>query len=278
MHLTKDEERNCVNTDTVVFFYVVKKAIGRKYPWQKVEFKTERIKWGERRLVAAGIPEYDYNRKNWRGEVIRKKIITEFIPILKLDRVENTNFLVHKDLISNEWGRMFEEIFPLELIELPDKNNMAKVTPEDIVETLMADCVGFDGLIIADKTEELEEKVCIDLPELTVRHCNKVNYLAVVTDNPEKYVEVFDEINEEYGLNGMTFESMEQVKPSAKYKILVVDGGTEYKQIWRYLPAECTYLDLLSSTERQRLLEARRKDIRYISFYKQVTKKIHQKI
>lgn len=267
-----------MNTDTVVFFYVMEKTIGRKYPWQKVEFETDRIKWGERRLVAAGIPEYDYNRKNWRKEVIRKKIITELIPILKLDRVESTNFLIHKDLRNSGLGGIFEEIFPLELIVLPDKNSMAKVTPEDIVETLMEDCGSFDGLIIADKTEELEERVCIDLPELAVRHCDKVNYLAVVTDNPEKYVEVFEEINEEYGLNGMTFESMEQVKPSAKYKLLVVDGGTEHRQIWRYLPAGCTYLDLISSTERQRILEARRKDIRYISFYKQITKKIHQKI
>lgn len=267
-----------MNTDTVVFFYVLEKAIGRKYPWQKVEFKTDRFKWGERRLVAAGIPEYDYNRKNWRGDVIRKKIITGLIPMLRLEKVEGTNFLIHKNLHNSELGRILEEIFPMELIELPDKNNMAKATPEDIVETLMEDGGSFDGLIIMDKTEELEEKTCIDLPELAVRHCDKVNYLAVVTDNPEKYVEVFEEINEEYGLNGMTFESIEQVKPSAKYKILVVDGGTQHRQIWRYLPAGCTYLDLLSSTERQRILEARRKDIRYISFYKQVTKKIHQKI
>ena len=278
MRFTESEERICVNTDTVVFFYVLEKAIGRKYPWQKVEFKTDRIKWGERKVEAAGIPEYDYNRKNWRREVIRKKIVTGLIPELNFEKVESTNFLVHKDLYNRELGRVIEEIFPLELIEMPDKNNMAKVTPEDIAETLMEDCGSFDGLIIADKTEELEERICIDLPEMAVRHCDKVNYLAVVTDNPEKYVEVFEEMSEEYGLNGMTFESMEQVKPSAKYKILVVDGGTEHKQLWRHLPAGCTYLDLISSTERQRILEARRKDIRYISFYKQVTKKIHQKI
>ncbi len=267
-----------MNTETVVFFYVLKKAIGRKYPWRKIEFKMERIKWGERRLVAAGIPEYDYNGKNWRKEVLRKKIISELIPMLKLDRFETTNFLIHKDLYNSELGRTFEENFPLELIELSDKNNMAKVTPEDIVETLMEACGSFDGLIIADKTEELPERICIDLQELIVRHCEKVNFLAVVTDNPEKYVEVFEEVNEEYGLTGMTFDDMGQVKPSAKYKLLVVDGGTEHRQMWRYLPAGCTYLDLISSAERQKVLEARRKDIHYISFYKQITKKIHQKI
>lgn len=267
-----------MNTETVVFFYVREKTVGRKYPWQKVEFKIDKIKWGERRLVAAGIPEYDYNKKSWRRDVIKKKITTELISMLQLERFESTNFLIHKSLYDWELGRVFEEIFPLELIILPDKKSVAKITPEDIVETLISACGVYDALIVVDKTEDIDEIIYPDLQELVVNHCDKVNYLAVVTDNPEKYVEVFEEINEEYGLTGMTVDSLEQVKPPSKYKVLVIDAGLSDKHQWRYLPPCCTYLDLISDTERQRILEARRKDIRYISFYKQISKKIRQKI
>lgn len=271
-------ERICVNTETVVFFYVREKTVGRKYPWQKIEFSIDKIKWGERKLVAAGIPEYDYNKKSWRKDVIRKKITTELIPLLQLEHFETTNFMMDKSLYDWELGKVFEEIFPFELISLPDKKSMAKTTPEDIVETLVPDRGGYDALIVVDKIEDIDEIIYPDLPELVVNHCDKVNYLAVVTDNPEKYVEVFEEINEEYGLAGMTFDSLEQVKPSSKYKVLVIDAGLSDKHQWRYLPPCCTFLDLISDTERQRILETRRKDIRYISFYKQISKKIRQKI
>jgi len=278
MHLANNEERNCVNTETVVFFYVLEKTMARRYPWQKVEFKIDRIKWGERKLVAAGIPEYDYNRKNWRKEVIRKKITTELVEALGIERYGTTNFMIHKSLFDTELGRIIESVFPLELISLSDKSIMAKVTPEDVVKTFIGDSGVFDALIVADNIEEVNDVVYHELPELVAAHCNGVNYLGVITDNPENYVEVFEELNEEYGLTGITFGTMEQVKLSPKYKVLVIDGSVGDKHTWRYLPPCCTYIDLISSSERQRTIEARRKDVRYISFYRQVSKKIHQKI
>lgn len=267
-----------MNTETVVFFYVQEKTIGRKYPWQKVEFRIDRIKWGSRKLVAAGIPEYDYNRKNWRGNVIRKKIATELVEVLGDERYGTMSFMIQKSLFGTELGQIIESVFPLELITLTDKTIMAKVTPDDIVETFISDSGGFDALLVVDNVEEVNDVIYPDLPELMVTHCNNVNYLGVVTNNPEKYVEVFEELNEEYGLAGITFESMEQVKLLPKYKLLVLDGSVGDKHVWRYLPPCCTYIDLISSSERQRIIEARRKDVRYISFYRQVSKKIRQKI
>ena len=267
-----------MNTETVVFFYVLEKTIARKYPWQKVEFKIDRITWGERKLVAAGIPEYDYNRKNWRRDVIKKKISTELVEVLEIERYGTTNFMIHKSLFYTELGRIIESIFPLELITLSDKTVMAKVTPEDVVETFISESSDFDALIVMDSAEEVNDVIYPDLPELVASHSNNVNYLAVVTDNPEKYVEVFEELNEEYGLTGMTYESLEQVKPSPKYKVLVIDGSMGDKYTWRYLPPCCTYIDLISSSERQRIMEVRRKDVRYISFYRQVYKRIRPKI
>lgn len=266
-----------MNTETVVFFYIQEKTLGRKYPWQKVEFDIKRMKWGERRLIAAGIPEYDYNKKMWREELIRKKIVRDLIPMLQIEHFETTNFFINKALYDRKIRNVFEETFPLELIELPEKNSMAKKTPEDIVEALVSELCSYDALVIVDKTGDIDDTIYSELPEFVANHCNRINYLAIITDNQEKYVEVLEEINEEYGLTGMTYDNLKQVKPSSKCKTLVIDAGTESKHIWRYLPPCCTYLDLISSTERQKILEARRKDIHYISFYKQISKMIRQK-
>lgn len=267
------------------------KVIGRKYPWKVVEFSVHKSEWCGRKIVAAGIPEYDFNKRSWKKEVLCKKIKTELLPKLEIEFWEKTCFLYHKSLKETQIGRILEEIFPMELIAIPGKRGIAQVTPEDIVVSLMEEYCKYDALIVLDGTtdadallqedgEEWQESIRrqLELPEFISRYCNEVNYLAVVTTDPERYVEVFEEVNEEYGLTGIFLSALEKANPPAKYQTLVVGAGIHAKRIWRELPPCCTYLDLISNTEHQRIIEARRKDVRYISFYRQIEKKLKQKI
>lgn len=289
-------EGSLVSTETVVFFYVQEKSVGRKYPWEKVEFEVLESKWCGRRLVAAGIPEYDFNKRIWKKEALRKKIRTELIPKLEIDFWETTCFFYHKSLVQTEIGRLLEELFPLELILVQGKNGIARSTPEDVIETLLQEYCRYDALIVMDGTAQMDgmthaaeykealvewqDSVTrqIDLPELMRKHCDRVNYLVVVTADAERYVEVFEEMDEEYGLTGVFLSSIANLKLPTKHQVLVVDAGIAGKHTWRDLPPCCTYLDLVSDTERQRIMEARRKDVHYVSFYRQLEKKLRQKM
>lgn len=267
-----------MNTDTVVFFYLCRKKVGRSYPWQRTEFVINRIKWGERTVVAAGIPEYDYRRKAWRKAVIKKKILKELIPLIRLECIETTSFMMHQSIFDWEHAGMLEQIFPFEQIDFSDKRSLAAITPEDIVETLIPEYCYYDALIVIDMAADCDDIIYPNLPQLVGACCNNVNYLAIITENEEKYAQVFEEINEEYGLNGMIFDRIERVNVSSKYKVLVIDAGAYDKKIWRCLPEGCTYLDLISSVKRHRIIESRRKDICYISFYRQILNMVREKI
>lgn len=280
-----------MSTEAVVFFYVQEKAVGRKYPWQPVEFAVSKSEWCGRRLVAAGIPEYDFNKRIWKKEVFYKKIRTELLQKIEIEFWETTCFLYHKSMKETQIGRMLETIFPMELITIPGKKGIVQITPEDVVMSLLEEYCKYDALVILDGTadgeeplhadaKEWQENVArrMDLTEFIRKNCNRVNYLAVVTTDIERYVEVFEEMSEEYGLTGIFLSELKQAKPPAKYQTLVLDAGINDKRTWRELPLCCIYLDLVSCTERQRIIEARRKDVRYISFYRQIEKKLKQKI
>lgn len=262
-----------MRTETVVFFYVQKKAQGRRYPWQKTEFSMRETEWCERRVVFAGIPEYDWQKKSWRLPVLCKKIHEELLPSLSLKSWEKTAFLCQKSLVDKACLEALEQTFPLEMIRLPGKGGLAGGTPEDIVEVLINEYCRYDALIVIDG----EAGEYLDLQEFIREHCRKVNYLAVITREEKRYEEILMEVQEEYGLAGMTATGMEQLKPSPKYQVLVVDAGLERNHIWRYLPSGCCYVDLFSVAERQRLVEERRKDVRYLSFYRQIEKKLRQR-
>lgn len=267
-----------MNTDTVVFFYLCRKKAGRAYPWQRTEFVINRIKWGERKVVAAGIPEYDYRRKPWRKAVIKKKILNELIPLINLERIETTSFMIHHSIFDWEHVGILEQIFPLETVSFSDKRSLAAITPEDIVETLILECCRYDALIVIDMAADCDDIIYPNLPLLVAAYCNNVNYLAIITENEEKYADVFEEINDEYGLNGMIFDRIERLNISSKYKVLVIDAGADDKRVWRCLPEGCTYLDLISSARRHRIMESRRKDVCYISFYRQILNMVREEI
>lgn len=260
-------------TETVVFFYVQEKAAGRRFPWQKTEFKVRETTWCERRVVAAGIPEYDFRKKTWKTETLYKKIRAELLQALALENWEKTAFLFHKSLVEKGYLNALEEVFPMECIPLSEKGGLVRPTPEDIVETLVSEYCHYDALIVMDGEGEEQP----DLPEFIRRHCERVNYLAVVTRREERYQEVFEEMQEEYGLAGVVADDIRHLKLSPKYQVLVVDSGLEQKHIWRYLPSGCSYVDLFSGAERQRMMEERRRDIRYLSFYRQIEKKLRQR-
>ncbi len=262
-----------MRTETVVFFYVQEKEAGRRFPWQKTEFKIQETTWCERRVVAAGIPEYDFQKKSWKMSTLHKKMQVELWQALALENWEKTAFLFHKSLAEKGYLNVLEEVFPLECIPLPGKGGLVRPTPEDIVETLVSEYCRYDALIVMDG--EIEEQP--DLPEFIRKHCERVNYLAVVTRNEEQYQEVFEEMQEEYGLTGITVPDIRQLKPSPRYQVLVVDAGLERKHIWRYLPSGCSYVSLFSGAERQRMVEERRKDVRCLSFYRQIEKKLRQR-
>lgn len=267
-----------MSTETVVFFYVREKSAGRKFPWQKTEFAIHETMWCDRNVVAAGIPEYDYGKRNWSMSTLRKKIKQELLPALAIENWEKTEFLCHKSVMEKDCFKLLEEIFPMEYHKIPGKRGLARPTPADILESLVCEYCRYDALIVVDGTTDQEANRAVpDLQEFIRTHCEKVNYLAVVTLEEEQYEELLEEMQEEYGLTGILAPAMEQLKPSPRYQVLVVDAGLGRDHTWRYLPSGCCYIDLFSLPDRQRLMEQRRKDVRYLSFYRQIDKKLRQR-
>lgn len=248
-----------METEQIVYFYRQTKAAGREYPWQKAVFPIQETFWNERRIAAVGIPEYDYGKRCWKPSKLKKKMLSELVPLLK-DKTEKTAFLCHKSL--NMQRDIMESLFPLEL------SGEARPTPLDMTETIIREFCRFDALVVLAGEG-------FDLDEFVLAHCGRVNYLAVVTETPAGLEEVFEDISEEYGLTGITVRSLKELHVPVKYHVLAVDAAREERKAWRYLPSGCTYLDLFSMESRRRNMETRRKDIRYLSFSRQVEKKIH---
>lgn len=274
-----------MGTETIVFFYLQEKAAARQYPWRKAEFYVYETEWSQRKLLAAAIPEYDFPGKHWKREKLKKKIQSVLLPMLQISSWEKTVFLCHKSLSGKErlsdrekltYREVLEEIFPMEIVASEKQADSGRMTPKDVTETLLEEYCRFDALVIIDydrddKTEEFDTERFIS------EHCRGVNYLAVVTPDSEKYVEVFEEVSEEYGLMGITVPELNMLNILPKFHVLVVDAGLETRKNLRCLPSGCTYLDLLSLEKRRKYVETRRKDIRYVSFARQVEKKLRQK-
>lgn len=275
-----------MRTETVVFFYLQEKAAARRYPWRKAEFSVFETEWCQRRLIAAAIPEYDFPGRHWGRAGMKKKIQTFLLPRLGISSLETTVFLCHKSLGGKDkllekekesYREALEEIFPLELLQTKEQNEIGRMTPEDVTETLLKEYCKFDALVILDDGQE-GNTMDFDGERFISEHCAGINFLAVVTREEEKYTQVFDEVSEEYGLMGVTVPELEMLNIPPKFHVLVIDAGLEDRRTWRHLPSGCIYLDLLSVEKRQRLMEARRKDIRYLSFSRQIEKKLRSKL
>lgn len=271
-----------MRTETVVFFYLQEKGAARRYPWRKAEFSVYETEWCQRRLIAAAIPEYDFPGRHWGREKLKKKIRSSLVPRLGINSLETTVFLCHKSLGRKEkllerekesYREVLEELFPLELLQTEEQCETGRMTPEDVTETLLKEHCKFDALVILDDEQE-SRRMDFDGERFIREHCEGINFLAVVTRDSEKYTEVFEEVGEEYGLMGITVPELKMLNVPPKFHVLVVDAGLEDQKTWRYLPSGCIYLDLLSVEKRQRLMEARRKDIRYLSFSRQIEKKL----
>lgn len=248
-------------TETVVFFYAQEKAASRCHPWQKVQFSLREELWHDRVLVAAGIPEYDYKTKRWKKEKLCRKLYTTLAPVLK-GSPETAVFLYHRSLERQEdLQEALESCFPV-------KQN----TPEDITELLLQEYCSYDALVFLDGTEQ--ERKPEGNAEFLKKSCAHVNYLAVVTTNEEAYEEVFEQLNEEYGLAPVAVPSLENVKMTPQCRVLTAAVEPINKKTGKNLMQGCTYLDLLSSEKSRKVLEARRKDVRYVSFSKLVEKKL----
>lgn len=274
-----------MGTETIVFFYLQEKAAARQYPWRKAEFYVYETEWSQRKLLAAAIPEYDFPGRRWKKDKLKKKIQSVLVPKLQIASWEKTAFLCHKSLGGKEavsdrervaYREILEEVFPMEFLTSENQSDRGLMTPKDVTETLLEEYCRFDALVIIDYDGDNRSGE-FDTENFISEHCRGVNYLAVVTADPEKYVEVFEEVNEEYGLMGITVPELNMLNLLPKFHVLAVDAGLETRKNLRFLPSGCTYLDLLSVEKRRKYMESRRKDVRYVSFARQVEKKLRQK-
>lgn len=262
-----------MKTESVIFFYRMDKIAGREYPWQHTKFVIKKIPWGERTIFAVGIPEYDYARKYYKPEKLKKMMRKELIPQLEELDLKETVYLCHKSLVS--LIHIMGEFIPLDQYRM-DEGQVREYgvqTPEDIFGEMLEALCRYDSLIVINRDDGI-----LGVNETTelVRKCSQgINYLGIVTQKAEEFEDLLEEINEEYGLTAITDEDLENLHPPLKYSTLVVDFSLEDKKEWRKLPSGCTYLDAYSVSNRRRLMEARRKDVKYLSFVRQIEKKIH---
>lgn len=257
--------------ETVVFFYVLEKQEGRKFFWQTISFKIQEMVWNDRNLIAIGIPEYHYPKRKWKKDVLYKKICTELSCQIKGD-LNYSTFLCHRSMIHEKnFLEVLQKLYPLPFVFHAKEQDYGFTTPEEICRVLISKHCVYDALVLIDDEENLN-------PEWVESYCHKINYFAVITKKEEKYQEVFEKLEEEYGLIPIVVENLEELYVPVKSKTLVIDVKSINAKEIRNLPTGCTYFDFHSFEKKQKIIEGRRKDIHYLSFYKLIDKKLRQKL
>lgn len=281
-------------TEAVVLFYLIKQKQARRFPWQQAQFLLEEGDWNDRRVITVGIPEYDYRKQFWKATALNRKLRGQLTESLALKHPENTVFFCHPSLAGNYvrvgmrsgaqvCRKALQEIFPLELMDEERGLGAVRDTPADVLEEMISEECRYDALVILDGAASVKagdggvgHSWGVSGPVLAENYSHRVNYLTVVQAHQEHYEEVFEQMEEEYGLNGIFTDRPARLRVPEKYHTLVIDRSDFFDSaLWRYLPQNCIYLDLLSSGRRQHILEIRRKDVRYLSFRSEIEKSLH---
>mgnify|MGYP004533415343 CR=1 FL=1 len=281
-------------TEAVVLFYLMKQKQARRFPWQQAQFLLEEGEWNDRRVITVGIPEYDYRKQFWKENTLSRKLCGQLTESLALKHPENTVFFCRPSLAGNYvrigmrdgaqvCRKVLQEVFPLELMAGEQGLGPVRDTPADVLEELVRGECTYDALVLLDGAASVKagdggvgHSWGVSGPVLAENYSHRVNYLTVVQAHQEQYEEAFEQLEEEYGLNGIFTDRPARLRVPEKYQTLVIDRTDFFDSaLWRYLPKNCTYLDLLSSGRRQHMMEIRRKDVRYLSFRSEIEKSLH---
>lgn len=252
-----------MQTEAIVYFHVIKgsaaKENWREIPTPCMQEAAEGF-WNRPVFHIFIHEKYKYQKTLFTRK-IKGYVEWEEEPFLlyMTHALENLSQRCHTDRCYYMWEKEIKVFFDWLMLLFP----MDVHLPDDFVERLMESHKKYEGLILLDG-----EEVCGE--EFIQTYAGGKNYLGIVTQNEEKYEEVLEDIYEEWGLAAVITKESGAIRGALEGKTLVVDGGFEERKGWRNFPKGCAYLDLTSSKEKQRNLEARRKDITYFSFQKEI--------
>lgn len=230
--------------ESIVYFYLDKKQCSRKYIWQKPKLtaKAKHMNLPGSAFVfqvyEIGIPETERPGHPWDLEKLNGQVKQE------LERWDDSPEAYY----LREPGT--ENLIRLSLEPLPERFR------EAVLETI----TGYDALVILDGP-------WVNTEEILELHCDRLRFLAVVSEREERFQELAEDIYEEYGLVCRLVKYMEQMIWQEGLQYLIIDGSEEAGPSYGRLPRNSRYFDLKSDGYRQHLLQARRKDVEYISFF-----------
>lgn len=197
-----------METNTIVYFYEGETQ-KKQFFCTKSMCKVESLNWKERTILMIGIPKSLNKEKQLRKQLMPKL----------MDRKREFAFFYNPTV--EEKLPLLQTLLPIE--KLP-------IVPEDIRDLLLQEHGQFDALIILDGRY-------LDSRDFIVKWIRKLNFLAIITEAPERYTEFFEDLYEEYGLPAITALRLEEVHPIEKLKVLVVDAREEVDKSFRALPA-----------------------------------------
>lgn len=223
----------------MVYFHLEEGRSLKKHFFQAGEVKGMSVAVEEGYgLLLYPVPEFHIHGRRWNkekllemlGGVLRQPDVTEYY-------------------IQPELCRM------LELRE--------KLPPELLLRKVLKQNPCWEYLLLIGNGWEEDEPL---LPLLR-EYLPRINHFTVITDKPAEYAAFAEYIYEEYGIPTACSAQPER-RQGKKKRTVILDNRRCYKPPFTVLPEEAFYIDCWSGREKRSLLEAKRRDVRYLSAVK----------
>jgi len=132
-----------------------------------------------------------------------------------------------------------------------------------VLRQYQTDYANKEHLIVLDETDNI-------LPEMVYELAANCNYLSIMTEHPEKFEEVMDRLEEEYGLVAMLFESVKELiryikQITGKRSTLLLAGEEWHRNLLYQLPEKSFFVDFSLAGIYHELILRKRMKFTYVS-------------
>lgn len=241
----------------IVYFHLQKGRNAKKHFWNSFQMPCMNIDMREGyELLFYTVPEFYMGGRPWEKERLFEILQT------KLEEAGGADYYL-RPALSSVLG-IKEKLPPDILLHKVIKQNPCWEYVFLIGWNAADDEYGEEGTF--QRAEAMEEQKRM-FSVLLEEYLPRINHMTVVTDRPEVYADFSDYLYEEYGIPVSYVARLEKRLGKSK-KTVILDGRAHYQPPCEALPEEAAYIDFWSENKKRGILEAKRKDIRYLSAVK----------
>lgn len=242
---------------TIVYFHLEKGQNAKKHFWNTFRMPCVNIDMGEEyELLFYKVPEFYGGGQPWDMQRLFETLSAQ------LEQTEAWDYYLQPEL--SVLLEMKEKLPPEILLHMVVKQNLCWEYLFLIGWNAVDDEFGEEGSF--QRMDAMEEQRRI-FAVLLQKYLPRINHFTVVTDRPEMYMDFTDYVYEEYGIPAAYVNKLEKRLGKNK-KTVILDGRPRYVPPYAAIPEEASYIDFWSENEKRKVLEKKRKDIRYLSTVK----------